>query len=100
MNRNYVYAFQFAHVTKVVSIFERPLNWEKVKQINDLIHLFSIGNSYGEMRKGRNKNYSEFWFDCYKDVFSTLHTDTMKRAFKRMGVELVFEYPFMEEFGK
>lgn len=29
-----------------------------------------------------------------------LHTDTMKRAFKRMGVELVFEYPFMEEFEK
>lgn len=29
-----------------------------------------------------------------------LHADTMKRAFKRMGVDLVFEYPFMDEFEK
>ena len=28
-----------------------------------------------------------------------LHTETMKRVFKHMGVELVFEYPFVQKHG-
>ena len=28
---------------------------------------------------------------------STVNSFLMKRAFKHMGIELVFEYPFMEE---
>lgn len=95
--KNYVYAFQFARVTKVVSIVKRPIDWYKVKEINDFLHLFAIGDSYGSYHLGKNDDYGEFWFDCYGEFFEILHTESMERAFKRMGVELVFEYPFMEE---
>lgn len=98
MKRKYVYAFRFARVTKVVSIFERSLDWNEIKKTNDFIHLFSMQNSYGDMRKGSNENYREFWFDCPGGVFDVFNTITMKRVFERMGVELVFEYPFKKEF--
>lgn len=94
MKHKYVYAFRFARVTKVVSIFERPLDWDEIKRINEFIHLFSMQNSYGDMQKGSNDKYGEFWFDCPEGVFGVFNTITMKRVFERMGVELVFEYPF------
>lgn len=38
MKYKYMYAFRFARVTKVVSIFERSLDWDEIKKINDFIH--------------------------------------------------------------
>lgn len=45
-----------------------------------------------------NRNYVYAFPSVHGTCHEMLHTDTMKRAFKRMGVELVFGYPFMEEF--
>lgn len=47
---------------------------------------FNIPNGYGD---GKHRVIV---------TFEMFYTETMNRAFKRMGVELVFEYPFMEEF--
>ena len=96
MNRNYVYAFPSVHGTCNV------VNYSGIGEVNDFLHCFDVWGSYGNPKSQRIKNriVYDFWFECSKECFETLHTDMMKRAFKRMGVELVFEYPFKEEFEK
>lgn len=100
MNGNYVYAFRFASVTKLVLIFKHPLDCDKILRVNNFVQNFSINFQYPEVKKGKSKEHCEFWVDCSKDFFDVLHTETMRRAFDHMGMKLVFEYPFMEEFKK
>lgn len=65
--------------------------------VNTFISYFDVWGSYGRFKMCEDRNHQEVWFECSKEFFEMLHTDTMKWAFKRMGVELVFEYPFKEE---
>lgn len=94
MNRNYVYAFPSVHGTCNV------VNYSGDCTVNTFLWQFDVWGSKGRMRFHNDDphTWGDFWFECSKEFFEMLHTDTMKRAFKRMGVELVFEYPFMEEF--
>lgn len=101
MNRNYVYAFPSANGTCNV------ISYSGNRCVIDFLTCFDIWGSKGQMKvhKGYNPyprgfDTYDFWFECSNEFFEMLHTDTMKRAFKHMGVELVFKYPFMEEFEK
>lgn len=95
MNRNCVYTFPSVHNTcnVVVYCFESHINPELIS----FIQKFDVWKSYGNYK--REKPIS-VWFECSKEFFEILHTDTMKQAFNRMGFKLIFEYPFTEEFEK
>lgn len=95
MNRNYVYAFPSVHGTCNVVNYRADNN-----AVNEFLCHFDLWGSHGNFKISIDNNHQEVWFECSKEFYEMLHTETMKMAFKRMGVELVFEYPFMEEFGK
>lgn len=95
MNRNYVYASPSVHGTCNVVNYRADF-----MDVNTFISNFDIWESYGRFKPSNDNNHREVWFECSNEFFEMLHTDTMKRAFNHMGVELVFEYPFMEEFEK
>lgn len=96
MKRNYVYASKSVHGTCNV------INYSGDSTVNSFLSKFDVWGSNGSTKFHNGDPYSwvDFWFECSKEFFEMLHTETMKRAFKHMGVELVFEYPFMEEFKK
>lgn len=95
MKHNYVYAYPSVHGTCNI------VNYFSSDRTNEFLHLFDVWGSYGKrIFHNHDKNtFIETWFECSKEFYDMLHTETMKRAFKHMGVELVFEYPFMEEFN-
>lgn len=97
MNRNYVYASPSAYGTCNV------VNYSGDSTVNSFLTPFEVWGGHGIMKlhdEYSENPWPEFWFECSKEFYEMLHTETMKRAFKHMGVELVFEYPFMEEFEK
>lgn len=97
MDRNYVYAFPSVHGTCNV------VNYSGDSTVNSFLTTFEVWGGHGIMKlhdKYSENPWPEFWFECSKEFFEILHTDTMKQAFNRMGVKLVFEYSFMEEFEK
>ena len=85
MNRNYVYAFPSVHGTCSV------VNYSGNSTVNTFLWQFDVW--------GDPHIWGEYWFECSKEFFEMLHTETMKRVFKHMGVELVFEYPFVQKHG-
>lgn len=95
MNRNYVYASPSAYGTCNVVNYSAESN-----DVNSFLSVFDVWGSHGNFKISIDGNHQEVWFECGMDFYDMLHTETMKRAFKRMGVELVFEYPFKEEFYK
>ena len=38
------------------------------------------------------------WFECAKEFLELCKAEPMKQAFRHMGVEVVFEYPFKDVF--
>lgn len=96
MDRNYVYAFKSPYRSCNV------VNYSGNCHVNDFLRCFNVWGSNYQMKYHNDDphTYGEFWFECSIEFFDMLHTETMRRAFERMGVKLVFEYPFMEEFKK
>lgn len=93
MNRKYVYAFNvWGGNCCVVNYFDKD-------RINEFFQCFDVYGSFGKhvFHNNDRNTFMETWFECSKEFFEMLHTETMKQAFKRMGVDLVFEYPFKEE---
>ena len=92
-NRRFVYAFNTPQNT--VSI----VNYDAGHYIlNNFLSMFDLNENpclnKGERKVSDNGNYLEVWFECSKDMWDILHTETFRRALKRMGVELVFTYPY------
>ena len=50
-----------------------------------------------EYRYVADGNNQEVWFECFKEVWEMLHTEAFTTVFKRMGVRLVFEYPYYND---
>lgn len=92
MNRNYVYAFLSCNGTCFVVNYRADF-----LDVNTFLSCFDVWHSRGHFKMSEDNNHQEVWFECSKEFFEMLHTETMQRAFKRMGVDLVFEYPFMRE---
>lgn len=93
MDRNYVYAFPSVNGTCHV------VNYSGNQIVNEFLKHFDVWDSNGLMKiHNEDNSLKDFWFECSKEFFEILHYDTMKLALKHMGVKLVFEYPFMEEF--
>lgn len=89
-NRDYVFAFHCAaHKYCYVVNFRADLS-----DVNEFLTLFDVSDRGGQHRISDDRKHQEVWFECSMEFFNMLHTETVARAFKKMGVELVFNYPF------
>lgn len=88
-NRRFVYAFNTSHDT--VSI----VNYDAGHYVlNNFLAMFDVFGNKGEKRVSDNGNYLEIWFECSNDMWDILQTETFRQSLKRLGVELVFKYPY------
>lgn len=91
-NRKFVYAY--INPYGAISV----VNYDATNNIlNTFLAMFDIWGSGGEQKISIDNNHMERWFECSKDFWDMLHNLIFYRAFQRMGVELVFEYPYEKE---
>lgn len=88
-NRKFVYAYINPHKTISVVNYDATNNY-----VNTFLAMFDIWESGGEQKISIDNNHMERWFECDKDFWDMLHNPIFNKAFKRMGVELVFDYPY------
>lgn len=95
IKRNYVYIFPSVHNTTCVVNYD----WNN-SQVNNFLSLFDIWGSHGQRKAHfQESNYEsqvdyEVWFECSKEFTDLATTPDMVRAFKRMNVNVVTDYPF------
>lgn len=88
-NRNFVYAF------KNITGSGYVVNYDATNtEVNDFLHKFDIYGKRGEYKISVDGNHQEVWFEVSNSVWHMLHSHVFRTAFKRMGTELVFDYPF------
>lgn len=88
-NRKYVYAFINVHGMVSIVNYDAANN-----EVNSFISKFDGWGSNGKFNVSTDINNQEVWFECFKELWDMLHTEVFVTAFKRMGVELVFKYPY------
>ncbi len=97
VNLNYVYVFPSVHGTVNVVNYAANKN-----EVNTFLWHFDVWGGNGKTKLNRAshpdpyKQMPEMWFECPMEFMELCKTDTMKHAFKHMGVEVVFEYPFQK----
>ena len=95
INLNYVYVFPSAHNTTNVVNYAADNS-----AVNTFLSYFDVWGTNGHFKINENshsdpyKKKPEVWFECSKEFLELCKTEIMQRAFKKMGVEVVFEYPF------
>ena len=92
MDRKYVYAFINVHGMVSVVNYDATNN-----EVNSFISKFDGWGSKGSFKTSADGNNQEVWFECFKEVWEMLHTEAFTTVFKRMGVRLVFEYPYYND---
>lgn len=89
LHRDFVYAFKSAHGTAYA------INYAAKRcDINNFLKNFLIIDNAEQLKPSNNGIHSEVWFEIELEVFEMFKSEAFKTAFKRMGVELVFEYPY------
>ena len=89
-NRKFVYAFRNpSHRTISIVNYDADNNI-----LNTFLSMFDIWGTSGEFKFSIDNNHQEVWFECHTSLWTALHTHVFHEAFKRMGVTLVFEYPY------
>lgn len=87
-NRNFVFVTPSVHGTTTV------VNYSGKSDVNTFLHRFDIWDSWGHQVMCSDENHSKFEFECSKEFYAFCITRDFKRAFRSMGVELVFEYEY------
>lgn len=88
-NRKFVYAFRNCHgATSIVNYDAANSN------VNTFLSLFDIWRSNGEFKLSADGNHQEVWFELPHGMLTMLDTLSFESAFERMGVKLVFDYPW------
>lgn len=105
MNRNYVYAFPSVHGTcHIVIIYNDDLIKSKqaFQRTVDFFQMYDVFGGIGNHVDSKIDSYKEIWFECDMDIYNSMissaNSETTKKMLGRNGFELVFEYPFKEEF--
>lgn len=88
-DRKYVYAFKNCHGATSIINYDA-----KNGALNSFLAMFDVWGSRGEFKLSADKNNQEVWFEALPEMFNMLNTLPFKAAFERMGVQLVFEYPY------
>ena len=63
-------------------------------KVNSFLSLFDGWRSSGQFKTSVDGNHQEVWFECFCEIRDLLRVEMFREAFKRMGVKLVFEYPY------
>lgn len=65
-------------------------------ELNSFLKLFNVwGTDGGEFKISEDGNYSEMWFEVDDEFYRLAkYNTTFRRAIERLGVKIVFEYPF------
>lgn len=88
-NRKFVYVFPSVHGTVNV------VNYDAGNaHLNTFLWCFDIWNCNGHFKMSGDGKHQEVWFECTKQFMELCQTGEFLRAFQRMGVKVVFEYPF------
>lgn len=94
-NRKYLYIFKTPHDTY------NAVNYDACNAyLNSFMTLFDVFGSLnhaGKHELSDNGNTSEVWFEVSKEFVEIIETPVMKNAIKKLGVEVVYEYPFGKE---
>jgi hypothetical protein len=90
---------------KFLYIFPQPdnnywaVNYDAINcELNSFLRLFSISGADGQHKISEDGNHQEVWFEVDEE-FSRLVSNTfaLPEAIKRLGVEIVFDYPFFKK---
>ena len=98
-NLNYVYLFPSVHGTTNAVNYAAGNN-----TVNTFLWHFDVWGGNGRTRLNEAshsdpyKQKPEVWFECAKEFLELCKAEPMKQAFRHMGVEVVFEYPFKDVF--
>lgn len=95
-NRKYLYVVESAHNTY------HTINYDACNaHLNSFMCLFDVWsdriNKGGLHKLSDNGNTSEVWFEVSNEFVEMLTNPAMKNAIKKLGVEIVYEYPFGKE---
>ncbi len=64
-------------------------------ELNSFLNLFDIWGSHGEHKISEDENHQEVWFEVDEEFYQLAkHSRTFQRAIEKLGVTIVFEYPF------
>lgn len=90
---------------KYLYIFHQPdnnywaVNYDAINnELNSFLRLFSISGADGQHKISEDGNHQEVWFEVDEE-FSRLVSNTfaLPEAIKRLGVEIVYDYPFFKK---
>lgn len=91
---------------KFLYVFPQPdgnnywaVNYDAINcELNSFLRLFSIYGGDGQHKISEDGNHQEVWFEVDEE-FSRLVSNTfaLPEAIKRLGVEIVFDYPFFKK---
>ena len=94
-NLNYVYVFPSVHGTT------NAVNYAAGNcEVNSFLTHFDVWGKNGQFKWNEkshsdpNKQKPEVRYECAKEFLELCKAEPKKNAFKNMGVEVVFEYPF------
>lgn len=88
-NRKFVYAFKNVH--GAISVVNYDVD---NTELNSFLSKLDVWRSKGEKKDSIDHKHKEVWFEFFIDLWDALQTRSFKVAMERMGVKLVFEYPF------
>lgn len=89
-SRKYIYVFCNVHNTTSVVNYDASNN-----DVNTFLSYFDIWGSRGEFKLSEDEIHQEVWFECSKNFYRLAKTGEFKKAFKKMGVSVSLEYPFI-----
>lgn len=105
--KNYVYAFQTkSGDCRVVIYYNKHSKDFNILNLVEVCHSFGerdvFRNTFGSHRISEIPGYEKDLFECNSDLYDLLTSDSSKEIIrnrlKSKGFDLVFEYPFKEEF--
>lgn len=85
-NRKKMLVFKSPHNTTIVVNYMADNNY-----LNTFLATFDIWNGNGNFQLSKDERHCEVCFEMDAGFYEIADTETMKSAFKRFGVEVVFD---------
>jgi hypothetical protein len=90
---------------KFLYVFPQPdnnywaVNYDAINcELNSFLRLFSISGGDGQHKISEDGNHQEVWFEVSSDFVKLFEVNAeMLKAVGRMGVHVVYDYPFFKK---
>jgi hypothetical protein len=91
---------------KFLYVFPQPdnnywaVNYDAINcELNSFLRLFSISGGDGQHKISEDGNHKEVWFEVSSDFVKLFEVNAeMLKAVGRMGVQVVYDYPFFKKY--